>query len=251
MLPDTELAHEEGAQPEAAETPINESQETGTATEEAKEEAAKEAAPKKRSDGGFQRRINELTWKTRELERQLAEATARQQESVAEPEPDFYADPVGTIRYLAKQEAEQRLAEERESLAAAQHRQQFEQTQRSFTERANSFMESHPDFLDAVAELDAVAPFSPMVAEVIGQSEAGPEIAYYLSQNLAEAQQIAMLPPHLATARIARIEARLQSKPQGRAPRAPEPPPVLSGRSQGPKDPSKMTYEEYKRWRNS
>lgn len=243
-MSELDIAPTEGALPAAAETPQEQPAETGKVEQTEAGEAPK--PERKRSDGGFQRRINELTWKTRELERQLAESRRPAQ---PEQQPNFYENPEEAIRFLAKQEAEQRIAQERQYAERYQQEQRFAEIQRNFTAKADAFAEQHPDFHDAIAELDAIVPMPPFVAEVVGESERGPELAYYLAHNVQEAQQIAMLPPHLAAVRLARIESKLSAPVAKKLPSAPPPVATLGGSSVVEKDPSRMSYEDYKRFR--
>lgn len=210
----------------------------------AKDETTEEAPKPKKHDGGFQRRINQLTWEKRELERRLAE---REQ---AKPEAaDPSADPVTYVRQLAQEEARRLLEETRRAETEQQKRQQFEQVQATFQQKSEDFASEHPDYWDAVQALDSTVPMGPELVEVIGTSDLGPQLTYYLAQHMDEAVQIAGLPAHLAAARIARIESKLSAVPQVKPTNTPTPPPRLAGSAVVSKDPQKMTYAEYKAMR--
>ncbi len=68
------------------------------------------------------------------------------------------------------------------------------------------------------------------MADAIRELSRGPEIAYYLGRNPAEASRIASLPPVSQATAIARLEARIDA-PQASVSKAPEPVGTLSGRS--------------------
>lgn len=213
-------------------------QDTSTAEDEPKPEKPK------RHDGGFQRRINQLTWEKRELERRLAEREQAKQPQ--QQPPDANTDPVAYVRHLAQEEARRLLEETRRSEFEQRQRQAFEEVQRSFQSKADEFANDNPDFWDAVQALDSTVQMSPELVEVIGTSDLGPQVTYYLAQHMDEAAQIASLPPHIAATRIARIEAKLSSPRQAKPTNTPSPPPTLAGSTVVRKDPAKMTYAEYK-----
>lgn len=213
-------------------------QETAAAEVEPEEEA-----PKPKRDGGFQRRINQLTWEKRELERQLSEARTPQTKQAP---PDANADPVEYVRHLAQEEARKLYEESRRSESEQRKQQEFEQTQAKFLRNAEQFAESKPDFWDAVQALDATVPMSAeIVYDVIGQSDVGPALTYYLAQHMDEAAEIAKLPTHVAAARIARIEAKLTA-PKVKPTNTPTPPPRLGGSATPVKDLGKLSYADYK-----
>jgi hypothetical protein len=107
-------------------------------------------------------------------------------------------------------------------------------------------------------------------------SEVGPDIAYYLANNPEEAEKIAKMPA-LATAKALgkledKLEAQLKASGQNKqskgeqkpaqeskktetpVTKAPKPitPVNASGASGGSaKDPEKMSYQEFKKWRES
>lgn len=227
-------------EPKATEQETEVTQESSTAKDEPTEEA-----PKPKRDGGFQRRINQLTYEKRELERRLAE---REQAKTVTP-PDANTDPVAYVRHLAQEEARKLWEESRRTETEQQQRQQFEQVQASFQQKSEDFASQNPDFWDAVQALDATVPMGPELVEVIGTSDLGPQVTYYLAQHLDEASQIAALPAHLAAARIARIENKLSATPTVKPTNTPNPPPRLAGSAVVSKDPAKMTYAEYKAMR--
>lgn len=74
------------------------------------------------------------------------------------------------------------------------------------------------------------APADEVMADIIKQSDIGPEIALYLEEHRAEAAEIMKLPPVQKARELGRIEARLEAKATTPAEKPPEvskaPPPV-------------------------
>lgn len=238
-----------------------------TPAENAKEEAEKES--------GVQKRINELTksWRTEErqkqaiaaenaeLKRQLQERQAVQTttQSAALPklkdfnydedahaaalESYFESKATDSIQsYLAKQEQKKESDTMQETL---------EKVFQAHEKRAAEFAKTNADFHQAVDSLASVVSFHPAVAQVIGESEVSPQILYYLANNLDEADRIVHMPVHLATAQIARIEARLSSSAAKTISNAPPPTTQIRGGSVVSTDPAKLSDADWYKQRQS
>lgn len=138
---------------------------------------------------------------------------------------------------------------ERLSQAEAEVQSRQRQTQAAlvdtFYERVEAARERMPDF-DAV--VTDQTPISPVMGELIAASELGPELAYHLGKNPAEARRLYGLPAHLVGAEIARLETRL-SVPSRKVTKAPSPPPRIAGGGKAPVDPNAMSMEQYEAWR--
>lgn len=192
------------------------------------------AQPKERDK--VQERIGELTRKNAKLEQQLNEILKERQKPEPKPElvvpkledvgydPDKHSDAVAKYyEALAERKAEEaaeRLLQKRETEAKQKARQQ------TFSERLNKL--SSEDRENAIA-----APVgSQEAAEVIQESEVGPEILLYLANNRDQAEKIAQLPPHIQAREIGRIEARLEAQKtqveqKPKVSEAPPPPPKI------------------------
>jgi hypothetical protein len=130
-------------------------------------------------------------------------------------------------------------AQAREIAARAAHE--------AWIEATATFREKAPDF-EEIAHNPNLA-ITPAMADAIRESSRGPEIAYYLGKNPAEAARIAGLPPVSQAAAIARLEARID-EPQASITKAPQPVGTLSGRAgSGGKKLDDMSFEEYRRAR--
>lgn len=194
----------------------------------------------------FQKRIDEVTAKKYEAEREaaywrgVAEAT-HQPKPQAQPEavPDRWEDPEGYDKWLITQ-AKQAARDEfkRETLTT------------TYEGRVTKLRESKPDY-DSVVNNPSL-PITPMMADVIRESDVGPEVAYHLGTNPQEAARIASLPHHRQAAELGKLEVRL-SQPAPKAPTPPPPPPppaTVAGIAAGlNKTPEEMSMSEFIKWR--
>lgn len=219
------------ADPDAAGAAIVDTQADADASP-AEPAAVKQEAPK--VDPGVQKRINELTYKHREEQRQRLAAEARIAEFEAreakakEPAPevdkrktlaDFNFDEVLYEDYLedrvtkrasetaSKQATERatKAVEERE-LKKAQETTAAERAA-NWKTRADTFAKDHPDFVERVYGPDLS--FTDAVAELLADSELGPQLAYHLAQNPDELSRIARLSPAAAGREIGKLEVKL------------------------------------------
>jgi hypothetical protein len=189
---------------------------------------------------GTQKRIDELTRNWREAERREAALLAALQSR--EPPPKA-PEPVKipTLEEVGYDEAKYqaaliqyatRQAEEVVSRRLTEAEQQRAEQARlgTFAERQKEFAKATPDFESRVMQ-DPTLPISAPMRDVILDSPAGPELAYYLATNRDLAEQIARLPAHMAALEMGRIEGLLQAKKEApRVPvvtKAPPPPPTL------------------------
>ena len=212
--------------------------------------------------GGFQRRIkslvderNEYRAMLAEERRQFAEVLSRlsPQQKSAEPttpptleqsgfdEQKYQQAVIEYAKAEARKEAQEALRQEREQ---AQRATKVE----SFKSREESFADTVEDYHDVV--YSETTPISPAMAEVIQESEIGPQLAYHLAKNTALARAIYSLPPVQAARELGKLEAKL-SAPKPVATKAPPPPPRIEATEPAvEKDPDKMSDEEWLKWRN-
>lgn len=251
---------------EALEAAIDPEATANSETEE-KGPEGEEAKPKK--VGGVAKRISELTanWREEQRTRQRLEsmlerelANRQQPKQAIEPvtvdsEPKLeqfktYEEYVAAVAdHRAEQKVAALLARQEEERRNAEVERQREERARSFRERAAAFAATTPDF-NEVAFADHV-PVTEDMADALNHSDKGPEILYYLGQNVSEAAQIARLPPVQAALEIGRLEAKL-SLPQPRTVTKAPPPiaPLSGGQGSLAVDPDKMSSSEWLKWRN-
>ncbi len=114
--------------------------------------------------------------------------------------------------------------------------------------------QKYPDFEEIA--LDRTVPITPLIAEILAESENSHDIAYYLGKNRAEAIAISHMTPIQAAKAIGRIETEI-AKAGGITPSPPKitgaPAPInpLGSGNVVNKDPEKMTQREYEAWRKS
>lgn len=90
----------------------------------------------------------------------------------------------------AKKAADQKAADEKAAQEQSVAEQQ-RQTQQQWTERRNTFIETHPDYVE-VAESPTV-PITVPMGQLIVMDAMGPQVAYYLGQNPQEAVRLAQI----------------------------------------------------------
>lgn len=222
------------------------------------EGSADDAGDKPKRKPWFQERIDDVTRQKYEAQREadywrgMAEGRAQSQQPPVEHrqdgpprEEDFGGDYDAFQSALIDYRVDQRLNQER----ALAQRNSVVQTYQQRVQEARSRMADYDQVVG-----DPSLPITDLMAEVIRESELGPEVAYHLGTNRSEAQRIAGLPPHRQAAELGKLEARLSAPPAPPpAPRNPPPPPpkTVSGLASGlnEKNPEEMSIAEYRKWR--
>jgi len=216
----------------------------------ASDNGADPTAPRKNK--GVGKRINELTREKHEERRRAEQAQAeanywREQAQRAQPQAaPAPTQPQGkpTLEqygndWNAYEEARDQWVMNQAVERVSQERQRWEQEaqqrsrQAKFQERVAAFEREVPGgWQQAVS---APVETTQVMLETIAESEIGPKIGYYLSQNLDEALSISRLPPLQQAVAMGRIEPKLlPGPPQPSRPtvtRAPPPPPPNPSRS--------------------
>lgn len=238
----------EGAQPEAtvdnAESATAQPSEAENKGEAAPSETTGEqsgddaAADKPKRKHWAHERIDELTRQRREAERQAEYWKARAQQTVDPNSLDYEEGIAERVAQRHRQEQADTAKEAAAQLAAE-----------AFNYRETIAREKFADY-DVVTRNPNVA-ITPAMAEVIRDSDVGPDVAYHLGKNPAEAARIAALPPARQAAELGRLEAKITA-PKPLPPQPPAPvQPVNAIAAGGSKDPGSMTMAEYIAWRDS
>lgn len=228
------------------------------------EDTPVEEAPKPKKNR-FQERIDELNGKFRETERKLNEALARlaEKENKIEPTTQKVASegpkptdtkedgtekyPLGEfdpnfIRDLMKHTLEEESKIREETAKVEKEKREREEAQAAlqtnWNEKLVAVQERYPDFqekgeqmLSAFEGIDAA--YGEYLTNTIMDMEYGPDVFYYLSNNLDVAEKIISSGPKKATIALGRLEARFeeaQEKPisRPRVSNAPPPPERLN-----------------------
>ena len=113
---------------------------------------------------------------------------------------------------------------------------------------------SHDDFEEVA--LDPSVPITPLVVELLAESEIPHEVAYYLGKNRTEAIALSRMTPVQAARAIARIEMAISGNARAipstpKLPSAPAPINPVGSSHAVSKDPDKMSQKEYEAWRES
>jgi hypothetical protein len=224
--PETEVVAD--SSPAPVETPAD--------TGQPRDEEGKFLSPK------AQQRIDHLTWEKNQREREAEYWRTIAQQNAVKPEPKapeptklptleehgydegkYQAALLDHARELAR-------AEVRKELDADKHQRAEQTRMETFATRQKEFAKATPDFEQRVLQ-DPTLPITEAMRDVIVDSPAGPELAYYLANDRAAAELISKLPPHLAALEMGRIEGRLsalkevKTRPAPVVSKAPPPPP--------------------------
>lgn len=201
--------------------------------------------PKKKGNSA-QERIKQLTDQRNERDRKIADLEKRLARfETKTPDPDKFDSDADYQRALAEHTAKSmRRADIEEDIKEA--RGEVDEARRAtWNERASEFSATVEDF----EKIAYTAPISDAVAELLMESEYGPQIAYALGKDPAKAREISAMPPSKAALTIGRMEADMAPKPK-KISNAPPPVETVgsSSRSSEP-DPAKMSMSEYVKWR--
>lgn len=236
-MSDVEIAQTgaEAAPAENTATPPEQTQEVTQESATATPDEPKDDQPRD-ANGRFQKRVNELTRQRYEAQREAQRVQAEMAElrqQVARltqpPPPDPSQDFPAYVRHLASEEARSLVEAQQGQWQQQQEQQRFQTIAQQYATREAEYVASHPDYPEAVEAFVSVVGENPQLAEVLMTSDHGPAVAHYLGSHLDEAAQIAALPPHLAAAAVARIEARVSAPKPKPVTKAPSPVPTVSG----------------------
>lgn len=238
------------------------------------QEEEDEGPPKlsgKKNKKTAQERINELTAKVRQKEREfealLAKLDAPKQEQKPEVKPEPKGEPTpddllengdpkyalgefdpafirDLTRFTFAQEAEATRIKEEETRALQEKQENERQLATEWQGKLTKAAEKYEDFFPKIAALEAdfggLDPaYGEYLAKTIMSLDYGTDVLNYLAENRAEAQRIANLGAAKATIALGRIEARFfedeteEEKPKPVLTRAPAPPPSLNRGSSG------------------
>jgi len=225
-----------------------------------------EEAPKPKKNR-FQERIDELNGKFRETERKLNEALSKLEEvqktktepvqtqtSDDGPKPtDLNEDgsekyPLGefdpayikdVVKHTLDEESKEREAHEKMSAAERARQEAADALQEQWNEKLVPAQERYPDFQEKgeqmLSTFEGIDPaYGDYLTTTIMDMEYGPDVFYYLANNLDEAQKIVNSGAKKATIALGRLEAKFaiaeaeKTIARPRVSKAPEPPQHLN-----------------------
>lgn len=185
------------------------------------------AKPAEKPDG-IQKRIDELTRRRHEAEREAAFWRGKAEsgavkpsdtapEAEAKPKQEAFASYEEYLEALTDWKLSERLQTERTRM----HQESQAQTvAQGFDAQVKAAREKHADF-DAVVYNEDLR-ISETMRDAMIHTENGAALAYHLGQNPEEAARIANLPPMVQVMAMGRLQARLEAKAQP-TPAAPVP----------------------------
>lgn len=192
--------------------------------------------------------LEELRGRVRSLEQE----NVVQSETEKAPKEDEYEDYQEFIKaqasFVARQTAREETAKIQQVARDADQQEENKRSKEKFDERQALARERYSDYDEAV--FDDNLPVTQEMAEVIMDSEKGPDIAYYLGTHPDEAARIAGLSPVRAAMELGRIEAKITLPAPRTETKARKPMKTLAGGDRPTKSPEDMTPEEYRNWRS-
>lgn len=207
----------------------------GEGESENEDESSSKDEKKAKKQGGFKKRIAKLNSKISEKDRQIdywrneaqkapasgaAEKVATQAEvkSEGKPKSDDYSTHDEYIEALTDWKVDQKAKAGEAEKSKTQAQTEFQKQLQSHGEKAKSFKESHDDFDELMADVDAEGiRLSITVRDAILSSENGPELQYELAKNKAELKRICALPAIAAAREIGRFEAKFAKADSSKA----------------------------------
>lgn len=220
---------------------------------EPKDEEAPEVVDPPKPKKTAQERIDELTRKRRDAERDAEYWRAKALEKEPEKKP---VEPVSNRprldQFETTEQYEDALLDWKLGNIERKKRQEIfaseqQRAAQTFQERAQKLREEHDDF-DEVIEQPV---FSAVMRDAFVMSENGPSVAYHLGTHPAEAERIRAMPAAMQLIEIGRLETKLSlAGAQRKTPSAPAPiNPVGMGGGTKDKNPSEMSDEEWFSWK--
>ncbi len=206
-----------------------------------------------------QERIDEITYKRREAER---EAEYWKNVALGEAEPpviDKVDEPPATppkddtrpkqANYGTAEEYEDALFDWRDGKQADQQQKtakmvEMQERLKGYNARAEAFRAANPDF-DKVIEAPV---FTDTMRELLLDIENGPMITYHIAKNPEIADKIKVLPPNSQVYAIHKLENELLIAQEEKPTAAPEPITPVGATGATDVDPSKMNIDEWMEW---
>jgi len=182
------------------------------------------------------------------------EGQPKETKSNKPPEVDDYENYedfiVAQARFAARQELETEKLEDKKRQEAARKRD----AQKSYQDKISAAYGVYPDFDDVLTSANDIE--MPQEAlDAIVESDSGEHITYFLAKNRDEAKRFAAMPQAQRLKMVGRLEARFEKQkeaPPKRISMAPNPiNPVSTHGEATQKDPSKMTDDEWYRYRRA
>jgi hypothetical protein len=235
-----------------------------SATDEAPvlENPVPEVAEQAPTPKGVQKRLDEFRRQLGDTQRMnerllsLVEQTVRGkapevQTPSGPPDRNSYADHDQYLEALADYKVSEKFEGLKARVAQEKAQESAKQRESAWTKKLEQAASKHADFEDVV--FDEKLPVSAAMAEAMQESDVGPEIAYWLGKNPAEAQRIAGLSAIAQAREIGKIESRIgEPAPKKETSKAPAPiEPVGKGKTSDSDIGSAKSMDEFVRRRET
>lgn len=266
QVEDESTTADEGEEPEAADAGEDTSEGDADAGDDAGDEDQpddEDEQPKRKKASGSERLKRRLERAEAELATLRSSAPAAGKltadDVIAEigPPPreaDFEGDFVAFDRARTAYEIDFRQTARQLQRRAAEVQQAEQRSLRdqvdAHHERMDDFAAKVPDFKPTLQKASrAGLKASPVVERLVIESDQSAHLLYHLAKNPERLDRLNRMSEREATREIGRIESRLtQPKPKTET-KAPKPFTPPKGGATAASDPSKMTFEQYRKWR--
>jgi hypothetical protein len=154
---------------------------------------------------------------------------------LGEFDPAFLRD---TVQHLFNQKEQEQKAAQEEARKQQEITQQRAPLQEAWNQKLVDAQERYPDFQEKGQQMIDVfdgidEQYGQYLTDTLMEMDAGPDVFYYLSNNLDEAKDIVNAGPRKATIALAKLEAQLTEStnkaPRVKPTKAPPPPPQVKG----------------------
>lgn len=234
-------------------------QTTGTETTAIAQDDGEQEQQRAQHRNKVQDRINELTFKRNQAEREAAhwKSIAETRQAPAAPkEAEFGSDEEyqsALLDHRVKTGVHQGLAENANAAAAKFSQDANAAATETYNQRVSEAVQRMPDFVEVVGK--ANIDISPALQGALMDSEKGPDLVYHLAKNPADARRLSQLPEKQMLREIWNMESTMKTAPNAPAARTTSAPPPIkpgnAGAAAANNDPSKMDQKEYEAWRKT
>lgn len=229
--PDVEEEEGDEDEPDTGEE-AGEGEESSEQNEEGDDPAPEQKRPsrKERARARINAEITRRIQAEQELQelraaRDQAEQVKSQQAVEIDETPKTLADFAFNEDAYHEYKADQKLRVKEAQRQQESEAQRVKQAEATFAEKAGKFREETATDFDEVALKTPLGPrYTLDVVEAIRDSDVGPQLAYYLGQNLAETEQLLALPATQRARAIGKIEAKLEGVTPAPRPAVSQPP---------------------------
>lgn len=194
-------------------------------------------------------RMAEIEAENRFLKQQMEAAKPQPEQPQGKPSVEQFDSYEDYLDALSDWKVEQKLSgfqqQTQKQSEEAQRQRQVQEFESRKQAKIAEGAAKYPDFNDVVSENPDLT-ITPVMAEVMLESEMFADLAYHLGNNPDEAMRIARLHPAAQAREIIKLESKVNTPPK---PTQAPPPIVPSGqKAQAKKDPADFTDREWAEW---